>query len=129
MNKIKETLCANKCMASGSSRNASHESTAADAQSVYVNRRYSNSAILGNLKTAFMLFVVTIVMLIVYTPSLLTSLHIIEYNPIHWNIIYINNAANPIVYSFLNYNFRKNLKNTFKYCWNRLFANSGNLAK
>lgn len=89
------------------------------SESVYSQVRYSN-ALLANLKTAFMLFVVTLVMAIVYTPSILTSVHIIDYNPIHWNIIYINNAANPIVYSFLNYNFRKNLKSTFKYCCTRL---------
>lgn len=85
------------------------------------SNRYS-TVLLANLKTAFMLFVVTLIMAIVYTPPLLTSLHIIDYNPIHWNIIYINNAANPIVYSFLNYNFRKNLKSTFRFCLGRLFT-------
>lgn len=97
-----------------------------DQSSVYAQVRYTN-AILANLKTAFMLFVVTLIMAIVYTPSLLTSLHIIDYNPIHWNIIYINNAVNPIVYSFLNYNFRKNLKTTLKFAWNRLFRSNSDL--
>lgn len=68
----------------------------------------------ANLKTAFMLFVVTIIMAIVYTPALLTSLGFISYNPIHWNIIYINNAANPIVYSFMNIKFRKKLQRQIK---------------
>lgn len=97
-----------------------------DQSSVYAQARYTN-ALLANLKTAFMLFVVTLIMAIVYTPSLLTSLHIIDYNPIHWNIIYINNAANPIVYSFLNYNFRKNLKTTLKFAWNRLFRSNSDV--
>lgn len=83
------------------------------------NVSYSNT-LLANLKTAFMLFVVTIVMAIVYTPALLTSLGYLSYNPLHWNIIYINNAANPLVYSFLNSNFRKSLKKTFLNCFNRL---------
>lgn len=83
----------------------------------YIN--YSN-ILMANLKTALMLFVVTIIMAIVYTPALLTSLGYITYNPIHWNIIYINNAANPLVYSFLNSNFRKSLKNSFGCFLNRL---------
>ena len=76
------------------------------------NVSYSNT-LLANLKTAFMLFVVTLIMAIVYTPALLTSMGYLAYNPIHWNIIYINNAANPLLYSFLNSNFRKSLKNFF----------------
>jgi hypothetical protein len=82
------------------------------------------SVLLGNLKTAFMLFVVTIIMILVFTPALLTSLGIISYNPIHWNLIYINNAVNPVVYSFLNTNFRKSLKNNFNRCNNRFGTNS-----
>ena len=66
--------------------------------------------LIANLKTAFMLFVVTLIMLIVYTPAVLTSIGFIAYNPIHWNIIYINNASNPLIYSFLNVKFRKILK-------------------
>ena len=81
-----------------------------------------SSSLLANLKTAFMLFVVTLIMIIVYTPALLTSLGYIKYNSIHWNLIYINNAINPLVYSFLNTNFRDNLKRTFKKSLNRLFS-------
>lgn len=75
--------------------------------------KYSEN-LFANLKTAFMLFVVTIIMAIVYTPALLTSLGFIDYNPIHWNIIYINNAANPIVYSFMNIKFRNKLQHQIK---------------
>jgi len=80
-----------------------------------------SSSLLANLKTAFMLFVVTLIMMIVYTPALLTSLGYIKYNSIHWNLIYINNAINPIVYSFLNSNFRDNLRKTFNKFFNRIF--------
>lgn len=69
-----------------------------------------SKTLIANFKTAIMLFIVTLVMVVVYTPALLTSFAIIDYNPIHWNIIYINNAANPIIYSFMNKNFRKKLK-------------------
>ena len=84
----------------------------------YPNSIYKNN-LLGNLKTAFMLFVVTLIMAIAYTPAILTSLHIIEYNPFHWNLYFLINAVNPIVYSFLNENFRKSLKASFKSCCER----------
>lgn len=74
----------------------------------------NNENLFANLKNAFMLFVVTIIMAIVYTPAILTSLGIIRYNPIHWNLIYINNAANPIVYSFMNKKFRMSLRKKLK---------------
>ncbi len=70
--------------------------------------------LVANIKTALILFVVSLIMAVVYTPALLTSLGFIDYNSIHWNIIYINNASNPIVYSFMNSNFRKCLKKYFK---------------
>jgi hypothetical protein len=82
-------------------------------------QNYTNSLV-SNLKTAFMLFVVTLIMAIVYTPALLTSLGYINYNPLHWNIIYLNNAANPLVYSFLNANFRKSLRNRFRTCFDQI---------
>lgn len=81
-----------------------------------------SSSLLANLKTAFMLFVVTLIMMIVYTPALLTSLGYIKYNSIHWNLIYINNAINPVVYSFLNSNFRENLRKMVKKSFVRLFT-------
>ncbi|CAF1033135.1 unnamed protein product [Brachionus calyciflorus] len=86
----------------------------------YSTKISSHSYLIANLKTAFMLFVVTVIMAIVYTPALLTSIGIIDYNPLHWNIIYINNAANPLIYSFLNSNFRKSLKQTLKRLSNRI---------
>jgi hypothetical protein len=70
-----------------------------------------SSNLMANLKTAFMLFIVTVIMAIVFTPALLISFNIIPYNPFYWNLYFINNACNPIVYSFLNANFRNSLKN------------------
>ena len=61
-----------------------------------------------------MLFVVTALMAIVFTPALLISFGVIEYNPIYWNLFFISNAGNPIVYSFLNANFRNSLKTVLK---------------
>ncbi|RNA11620.1 muscarinic acetylcholine receptor M2-like [Brachionus plicatilis] len=88
---------------------------------IYASKIPSSNYLVANLKTAFMLFVVTVIMAVVYTPALLTSVGMVDYNPLHWNLIYINNAANPLIYSFLNSNFRKSLKNTLKRFSNRIF--------
>ena len=80
------------------------------------------SALLANIKTAFMLFVVTLIMAIVYAPALLTSLGYMKYNPLYWNLIYINNAINPVVYSFFNPSFRGSLEKTFHKLYKRSFS-------
>jgi len=67
----------------------------------------------SNLKTAFMLFLAAFIMMISYTPALLMSFELIEMNVLYFNFIYINNASNPIVYSFLNPKYRKALKSLF----------------
>jgi hypothetical protein len=74
------------------------------------NTSLNNNILMANIKTAFMLFIVTLIMAIVFTPALLISFGAIEYNPIYWNLFFISNAGNPIVYSFLNENFRNSLK-------------------
>lgn len=70
--------------------------------------------LLENIKTAVMLFVVTLTFAIVFTPALLISFNVISYNPIYWNLYFLNNSFNPIIYSFLNKNFRKSLRYLFK---------------
>jgi hypothetical protein len=64
---------------------------------------------MANLRTAFMLFIVTLIMSIVFMPALLISFNLIPFNPIYWNLYFINNASNPIIYSFLNAKFRNSL--------------------
>jgi hypothetical protein len=71
---------------------------------------------LTKFRKTFVLFIATMVMFVTFTPSLLTSLQVITYSPFHWNIVFINNAINPIIYSFLNADFRKNFRKTFKSC-------------
>jgi hypothetical protein len=71
------------------------------------------TAVMGNLRRAFLLFIVTVVMAIVFTPAMLMSLGVIKMNSVLWNIYYISNAVNPIIYSFLNSNYRKRLVELF----------------
>lgn len=78
-----------------------------------IEKSILSKTVIASLKTAFMLFVATFIMILVYTPAILTSFEIISYNAYYWNILYINNASNPLVYSFLNSKFRKAFKSLF----------------
>lgn len=68
----------------------------------------------ANLKTAMMLFVVTLVFVITYTPAFLIMIGFIDHSRIIlFYLYYANNAANPIIYSFMNQNFRSDLRRIF----------------
>ena len=68
---------------------------------------------MANLKTAAMLFVVTVVFIVTFTPAFLMVLQLITYNMIVFYVYFANNVANPIIYSFMNKNFRDDLKRLF----------------
>lgn len=68
---------------------------------------------IANLKTALMLFVVTVVFIVTYFPACLMALDAIDYSAIIFYLYFANNAANPIIYSFMNKNFRDDLKRIF----------------
>ena len=57
---------------------------------------------MANLKTAFMLFVVTVVFIITFFPAFLMALRLIPYNIIVFYFYFANNVANPVIYSFMN---------------------------
>ena len=67
----------------------------------------------ANLKTAAMLFVVTVVFIITFLPSFLMALNFITYNVIVFYLYFANNVANPVIYSFMNKNFRDDLRKLF----------------
>ena len=68
---------------------------------------------MANLKTAAMLFVVTIVFVVTYLPAFLMALEILPYSMIIFYMYFANNVANPVIYSFMNKNFRDDLKKLF----------------
>ena len=68
---------------------------------------------MANLKTAAMLFVVTVVFVITFLPALLMTLDLIPYNMTVFYMYFANNVANPVIYSFMNKNFRDDLKKIF----------------
>ena len=62
----------------------------------------SDGNLMANLKTAAMLFVVTVVFVITYLPAFLMVLHLVPYNMIVFYLYFANNVANPVIYSFMN---------------------------
>jgi len=64
----------------------------------------------ANLKTAAMLFVVTVVFVVTFLPAFLMTVQMLPYSIIIFYMYFANNVANPIIYSFMNNNFRGHLK-------------------
>lgn len=76
-------------------------------------RGFKGTAILQNMKTAAMLFVVADVYIITLIPAMLMAIGVIPmYLPIFY-MYYVNNAINPIIYCFMNPAFREDVQNFF----------------
>ncbi|XP_076451248.1 cholecystokinin receptor type A-like [Babylonia areolata] len=71
---------------------------------------------MANIKTALMLFVVTIVFILSFLPSWLIALKIIEAPVLVFYMYFFYNVVNPIIYAFMNQNFRTELKKLFRCC-------------
>jgi hypothetical protein len=69
---------------------------------------------MANIKTALMLFVVTIVFILSFLPSWLIALQIIQAPVIVFYMYFVYNVVNPIIYAFMNQNFRTELKKIFR---------------
>ena len=65
------------------------------------------------LKLASMLFVVTVVFIVTFLPAFLMALELMPYNMIVFYMYFVNNVMNPVIYSFMNQNFRDDLKQIF----------------
>lgn len=73
----------------------------------------ANNVNLQNMKSAAMLFVVVLVYIIAFSPVLLIVTFKFPFNLILYNLYYLNNAANPLIYCFMNSKFRKELATVF----------------
>ncbi|XP_014790436.1 neuropeptide FF receptor 2 isoform X1 [Octopus bimaculoides] len=71
---------------------------------------------IANLKTAAMLFVVTLVFVLAFLPSWLMAHRYIQMNIIVFYMYFSYNIANPVVYAFMNRNFKNQLKEIFINC-------------
>jgi cholecystokinin A receptor/hypocretin (orexin) receptor 2 len=70
--------------------------------------------LIANIRTALMLFVVTIVFLVAFLPAWLMSLHLVDYNQIVFYMYFMYHAANPFIYAFMNKSFRDDLGKVLK---------------
>ncbi|XP_050412322.1 neuropeptide Y receptor type 4 [Patella vulgata] len=75
-----------------------------------------DTTLYANIKTALMLFVVTIVFTIAFLPSWLMAHQLLPFNMIVFYMYFSYNLANPIIYAFMNQTFREDLKNIVKIC-------------
>lgn len=64
----------------------------------------------ANIRTAAMLFIVTIVFLLAFLPAWLMAHALIAYNPIVFYMYFLYNVGNPVIYAFMNMSFRADLK-------------------
>lgn len=70
-------------------------------------KKYSTAQV----KTAKVLLLVTIVFIVSFAPVLLMTLNAIPSHPIPFYSYFIHSAANPLIYSFINQVFRRQLQN------------------
>lgn len=65
----------------------------------------------ANIKTAVILFIVTVVFIIAFLPAWLMAMRAVGGNIILFYMHFSYNVANPIIYAFFNQNFRIEMKN------------------
>lgn len=70
--------------------------------------------LLANIRTAVMLFVVTIVFLIAFLPAWLMASQLLAYNQIVFYMYFVYHTANPFIYAFMNKSFRDDLGKVIK---------------
>ncbi|XP_052083043.1 uncharacterized protein LOC127720495 [Mytilus californianus] len=64
----------------------------------------------ANMKTAGILFIVTVVFIIAFLPAWLMAMRAVNGNIIIFYMHFSYNVANPVIYAFFNQNFRKDIK-------------------
>ncbi|KAH9488268.1 hypothetical protein Btru_048761 [Bulinus truncatus] len=67
----------------------------------------------ANVRTALMLFTVTIVFVVAFVPAMLMAQRIISYNIVVFYIYFIYNVANPFIYAFMNHIFKDYMRKMF----------------
>lgn len=101
--------------ASTAAKNCGHENgvecISADKKA---NRERRDFNFLANIRTAIMLFVVTLVFIISFLPAWLMATGIINFEIVIFYMHFIYNVANPVIYAFMNQSFRKELKRVFQ---------------
>jgi cation transport ATPase len=73
---------------------------------------------LANIKTAVMLFIVTIVFILAFLPAWLMAHRWITFYNVIFYMYFVYNVANPVIYAFMNQMFRDNMCKIFNSCRN-----------
>lgn len=71
---------------------------------------------LANIKTAVMLFIVTVIFMIAFLPSWLMAHEWLTFNMVVFYMYFAYNVANPVIYAFMNQMFRENMCRIFSSC-------------
>ncbi|XP_035828228.1 muscarinic acetylcholine receptor M3-like [Aplysia californica] len=91
-----------------------------DAQTNSIKRKRPSTVrdrnLIANIKTAFMLFIVTLVFIIAFLPALLMANSLIPFNMVVFYGYFVYNVANPFIYAFMNQTFREDVKRIIKLC-------------
>lgn len=66
--------------------------------------------LMANIRTAAMLFVVTVVFIVVFLPAWLTAMGFLPTNKIVFYSYFLYNVVNPFIYAFMNPMFKKELQ-------------------
>jgi cholecystokinin A receptor/hypocretin (orexin) receptor 2 len=66
--------------------------------------------LLANIRTALMLFVVTLVFILAFLPSWLMAHGVVPFHALVFYFYFAYNVCNPIIYAFMNPTFRKELQ-------------------
>ncbi|KAL8594239.1 hypothetical protein ACOMHN_033102 [Nucella lapillus] len=70
--------------------------------------------LLANIRTALMLFVVTLVFILAFLPSWLMAHSVVPFHAVVFYCYFIYNVSNPIIYAFMNPIFRKELQDLLR---------------
>lgn len=68
----------------------------------------------ANIKTALMLSIVAFMYIVAFTPAWMMALGVLPMNVIVYYLYFTYNVANPVIYAFLNNNFRTHLQAMFR---------------
>ena len=73
----------------------------------------------ANIRTAAMLFIVTVVFLFAFLPAWLMAHDLLTYNMVVFYMYFIYNVGNPVIYAFMNNSFRDDVRMLFKRIFKR----------
>ncbi|XP_067659677.1 cholecystokinin receptor-like [Haliotis asinina] len=87
-----------------------NQTQAASKGSVKRQSTLRETNLYANIKTAAMLFVVTLVFIIAFLPSWLMAHKLLTFRLVVFYMYFTYNVANPVIYAFMNQTFREDLK-------------------